>query len=110
MGNIFSSKTKFVKLELEISKQGLKINGVLYPINIEFDNNEIIVCDPLKSDYWIKEFLDDPMNFKKYIVNYQEKKYEVLAETLLTIIIYKLKKEIKGIINEFELIVENDKD
>ena len=37
--------TEFVKLELGILKEGLKINGVLYKANIEFDNNEIIICD-----------------------------------------------------------------
>ena len=62
--------TQFVKLELTISRQGLKINGKEYPINIEFDNDKITVCDPLKSDYWIKEFLDDTNDFKKYIVYY----------------------------------------
>ena len=40
-----NSKTEFIKLELAISKEGIKINGVLYKVNIQFDNNEIIICD-----------------------------------------------------------------
>ena len=37
--------TEFISLELAISKEGLKINGVLYKANIEFDNNEIKICN-----------------------------------------------------------------
>ena len=89
--------TEFTKLELAISREGLKINGVLYKANIEFDNNQITVCDQEKENAeWFIEFLNDPMNFKKYIVDYQEKKYEVLAETLLTLIIFKLKNQLSG--------------
>ena len=32
--------TQFIKLELAISREGLKINGVYYKANIQFDNNE----------------------------------------------------------------------
>ena len=102
--------TEFIKLELAISRESLKINGILYPINIEFDNNEIIVCDPLKSDYWIKEFLDNPTDFKRYSIEYQDKKYEVLAETLLTLIIFKLKNQLTGIINEIEINIPEGSD
>ena len=103
--------TKFIKLELTVSREGLKINGKEYKANIQFDNNEIIVCNETKENAdWFIEFLDDPMNFKKYIVDYQDKTYELLPESLLTIIIYKFKKEMKEVINSFELIVENDED
>ena len=85
--------TKFTKLELIISREGLKINGVLYKANIQFDNNEIIICNETKeNDEWFKEFIDKPMEMKRYSIEYQDKKYEVLAETLLTIIIYRFKK------------------
>ena len=69
--------TEFIKLELNISRDGLKINGVLYKANIQFDNNEIIVCDETKENAdWFKEFLADAKNFKKYTIVYQDKTYE----------------------------------
>ena len=103
--------TEFIKLELEISRDGLKINGKEYKANIQFDNNEITVCDETKeNDVWFIEFLDDPMDFKRYSIEYQEKKYEVLAETLLSIIVNNFKKEMKEVINEFQLDIENDRD
>ena len=42
--------TKFVKLELNISREGLKINGKEYKANIQFDNNEIIICEETKEN------------------------------------------------------------
>ena len=57
--------TEFIKLEIFISKQGLKINGKEYKANIQFDNNEIIVCDETKENAdWFMEFLDDASVFK----------------------------------------------
>ena len=57
--------TEFISLELAISIQGLKINGVNYKANIQFDNNEIIVCDETKENAeWFIEFFDDASVFK----------------------------------------------
>ena len=68
MGNIFSS-TKFIKLELIISRDGLKINGKEYKANIQFNNNEIIVCDETKENAeWFIEFLDNPTDLKRYSI------------------------------------------
>ena len=92
--------TEYIKLELNISKKGLKINGVLYKANIQFDNNEIKICDEGKeNNVWLINLLENPRDFKRYSIHYQGKSYSVLAETLLCLIIYKLKKELKGIIN-----------
>ena len=102
--------TEFIKLVLIISKQGLKINGKEYKANIQFDNNEIISCDDKKENAdWFKDLLDSAEDLKRYSIEYQNKKYEVLAETLLTLIVYKFKKQMKEVINQFELIIENDK-
>ena len=63
--------TEFIKLELAISREGLKINGVLYKANIQFDYNEIIICDKEKeNDEWLKELLDNAQNFKRYSIEY----------------------------------------
>ena len=103
--------TEFIKLELAISKQGLKINGKEYKANIQFDNNEIVICDNEKENgEWFKELLDNPTDFKRYSIEYQDKKYEVLAETLLTLIIFKLKNKLSGVMNQFELITPTDLD
>ena len=102
---------EFIKLELGISRDGLKINGKDYKANIQFDNNEIIICDDRKeNDDWFKELLEDPTNFKRYSIEYQKKKYEVLAETLLTLIIFKLKNQLSRIINEIEINIPEDSD
>ena len=51
MGNSFSkTESKFVKLELAISKEGIKFNGKDYKVNIQFDNNEIVICDEGKEN------------------------------------------------------------
>ena len=103
--------TEFIKLELAISKQGLKINGKDYKANIQFDNNEIKVCDETKENAdWFIEFLDDASVFKKYTIVYQDKKYELLPESLLTLIIFKLKNQLSGIINEIEINIPEDSD
>ena len=100
--------TKFIKLELDISKQGLKINGKEYKANIQFDNNEITVCDDGKENAeWLNDLFDNAQDLKKYIVVYQAKKYELLPESLLTLIIFKLKNQLSGIINEIEINISN---
>ena len=51
--------TEFIKLELNVSKEGLKINGVKYKVNIQFNNNEIIICDGGKeNDDWFDRFVE----------------------------------------------------
>ena len=61
--------TEFIKLEIYVSKDGLKINGKEYKANIQFENNEIIVCDETKeNDDWFNEFLDDATELKRYSI------------------------------------------
>ena len=103
--------TEFIKLELNISQEGIKVNGVLYKVNIQFDTNEIIICDEgLENACWFVELLENPTNIKQYSIDYQGKSYSVLAETLLCLIVYKLKKQLSGVINEFQLITPEDTD
>ena len=59
---------------------------------------------------WFNEFMQDPTELKRYSIHYQGKKYELLPESLLTLIIYHIKKEMKEVINQFELIIEDDGD
>ena len=71
--------TEFISLKLAISKQRLKINGVDYKANIQFDNNEIIVCDETKENaVWFKELLDNPSNLKRYSIEYQRDRKSVV--------------------------------
>ena len=103
--------TEYIKLELAVSKEGLKINGVHYKANIQFDNNEIIICDEgLENAHWFVELLENPTNIKRYSIEYQGKCYELLPESLLTLIIHYFKKQLPGVINEFELIILQDTD
>ena len=78
-----------------------------YPLNIEFDNNEIIVCQQQPTQNTITNFVQDfftnPTEYKRYSFIYQNKQYDVLAETLLVLIINEFKKIVdkKGIVNRF---------
>ena len=55
---LLKEMTEFSKLELIISREGIKINGKDYKPNIQFDNNEIIVCDETKENaYGSHEYL-----------------------------------------------------
>ena len=62
-----------------------------YTLNIEFDNNEIIVCQQQPTQNTITNFVQDfftnPTEYKRYSFIYQNKQYDVLAETLLILII-----------------------
>ena len=103
--------TEFIKLELVISKEGLKINGVNYKVNIQFDNNEIKICDEgLENAHWFEDLLENPTNVKRYSIEYQGKSFELLPESLLTLIIHHFKKQLPGVINQFQLITSQDKD
>ena len=65
--------TEFIKLELNISRDGLKINGVNYKANIQFDKNDIIVCDERKENAdWLNDLFNNAQDLKKYIVQFQE--------------------------------------
>ena len=82
-----------------------------YPINIEFDKNEIKVCQENVSDEnglkgFMKELFENPKELKKYSFNYQKNHYELLAESVFALVFYEFQKEIdkRGIYNEIEII------
>ena len=74
-----------------------------YPIDIQFNKNEIIVCQQ-QSDV-LEELFTHPEQFNKHQIEFQHKTYEILTETLLVLIISKFKKIIDktSIINNFIL-------
>ena len=97
---------KFITFKIDLTETTIQINnGPIYPLNIQFNKNEIIVCQQETNDNTLIGFVHDlftnPTEYKKYQYEYQENQYEVLAETLLALIIYQFKKNIdkEGIIN-----------
>ena len=84
-----------------------------FPINITFNNNEISYCQQETNENTISNFVQDlfnnPTELKRYQFTYQNKEYEVLAETLLAMIINEFKKKVdkKGIVNRFLFKITN---
>ena len=74
-----------------------------YPIDISFNKNEISICK--NQSNILQQLFEQPTQFIKQTIEYQNKRFEVLPETLLTLIIYffKIKVDEKGIINNFIL-------
>ena len=71
--------------------------------NILFDMNEILINQQNdKAIDFIKEWIEQPNEFKEYKINYQNKEYSVIAEVLFALIIkeYKNKIEKQFIIDE----------
>ena len=76
-------------------------------MNIEFNSNEIIYCQQQPSENTITNFTEElfanPIEYKRHKFTYQNKEYNVLAETLLILIINQFKEKVdqKGIIDRF---------
>ena len=119
-----SNKINYITLKINLTETTVSVSTIKankeeaiellpgiqeYPINIEFDKNEIYVSQKEIKETTISGFMqplfEHPEQFPKYSIRYQEKDYEVLAETLLTLVIYEFKKivDTKGIINGFLL-------
>ena len=85
----------------------LRENQTTYPLNIWFNKNEIVVCQQQQNENAISGFLEEifnnPSEYKTYDIEYQGKKYEVLGETLLALIIQQFKDIIDKtyIVNRF---------
>ena len=100
---------KFITFTINLTETTIQINDdkTIYPLNIEFNNNEIIVCQQEINENtitgFVEELFKEPTQYNKYTINYQNKEYQVLPETLLVLIINEFKKDVdkKGIINRF---------
>ena len=62
-----------------------------YPIDISFNKNEINLFEELETDL-LQQLLEEPKQFIKQTIEYQNKYFEVLPETLFTLIVYFLIK------------------
>ena len=95
---IKDTKEEYIQLDFGIFE---------YPLTIEFNNNEIKVCQDEINDNTITGFVsqlfNNPTEYKRYEIEYQNKRYELLPETLLVLIINEFKKLVdkKGIVNRF---------
>ena len=63
--------------------------------NILFDMNEILINHQNdKAIDFMKEWIEQPTEFKEYTINYQNKEYSVVAEVLFALIIKEYKNKI----------------
>ena len=104
----------FITFTIYLTETTIQINNEeIYPLNIEFNNNEIIVCQNEINENtitgFVEELFKEPTQYNKYTINYQNKEYQVLPETLLALIIYEFKKKIdkEGIINKVEININS---
>ena len=66
------------------------------PISIAFDMNEIIVCQERDdSIQFMKQWIENPNEYKEYSITYQNKEYTVISELLFALIINEFKKKIE---------------
>ena len=97
---IASQKSKEV-----ITLDDKDVNKENIPITIQFKMNEIIVCQKNSmnnSIEFMKDWIDNPNDYKYYQITYQNKSYSVIAEVLFGLIIYQYKSKI-----EKEYIIDN---
>ena len=93
----------------------ININGEEFPIKlfmnqssecsptITFENNIIRICDENENAlHFMKEWIEQPDNFKIYQIQFQNKEYCLLSEVLFAIIINEFKKLI-----EKQFIIDN---
>ena len=79
--------------------------------NILFNTNEILINQENdKAIDFIKEWIDNPEDFKEYKITYQNKEYSVISELLFALIIreYKNKIEKQFIIDDTIVTIPND--
>ena len=93
---IIITKTNTIKCSIRISNEKeryitLYENVNEYPISIEFNSNEIIVCQNQRKESETIEFFDEwihnPIKYQKYSFQFQGNNYETIAETFFALII-----------------------
>ena len=110
-----TKQNNFITLKIELTETTIQVavinkqkeeefihlnsnNLNIYPLNIEFNNNEIIYCQQETNENTITNFVQElfanPTEYKKYSFTYQNKEYNVLAETLLILIINEFKNKV----------------
>ena len=84
-----------------------------YPVSIEFNQNEIQVCQQNHTSnniYFMKEWLENPNYFKFYEIHFQGKKQFVIAEVLFALIIdvFKTAVEKNYILYNTHIVIPTD--
>ena len=104
--------TKEYKIQIKIKDEEnreipvkLRDNDSEYSYNpsISFDDKYISICEENeKSIQFMKEWIEEPEEYKMYSVQYQRKEYQLLSEVLFGIIVNEFKERI-----ERKYIIEN---
>ena len=77
-----------------------------YIPSILFDKTTIHICPNNTNINIIKDLFDEPYNYRKYSIEYQLQKYQVIFEVLFGLIINEFKEKIKKEYNIENTIVE----
>ena len=65
-----------------------------YTPSIAFDMNNIIICEEHENSIeFMKDMIEQSNEFKEYVIHYQNREYSVIAEVLLALMIYEIKKK-----------------
>ena len=99
-------------IENDQTKETIKLNNNQQqddysPITISFDMNEILINEQKEdSIQFMKDWIDNPQEFKQYKINYQNKEYSVISEVLFALFINEYKQKIEKDYIIDETIVE----
>ena len=67
-----------------------------YTPSIAFDMNNIIICEEHENSIeFMKDMIEQSNEFKEYVIHYQNREYSVIAEVLLALMIYEIKKKVQ---------------
>ena len=95
-----SNKIKITILNDQNQEQIIKLNenqqDNYLPISIQFDMNEIIFGNQSENSInFMKEWIEQPSEYKEYKITYQNKEYSVISEVLFALFIDQFKKKIE---------------